>query len=91
KFSDHPTLQFIADAVGEDATGSSLFGLITDQASGDLSFNIAGLTLTQELSEIRLDIRIPVLADKEELVKVLSEKAAAYGLDYEEFDYLASL
>lgn len=91
KFSDHPTLQFIADAVGEDATGSSLFGLITDQASGDLSFNIAGLTLTQELSEIRLDIRIPVLANKEELVKVLSEKAAAYGLDYEEFDYLASL
>lgn len=91
KWSDHPTLRFIADAVGEDATGSGLFGLITDQPSGDLSFNIAGLTLNTDLSEIRLDIRIPVLADKDELVKILSEKAAAYQLRYEEFDYLASL
>lgn len=91
KWSDHPTLRFIADAVGEDATGSSLFGLITDEPSGDLSFNIAGLTLNQDFSEIRLDIRIPVLADKEDLVETLSQKAAAYHLHYEEFDYLASL
>ena len=91
KWSDHPTLRFIADAVGEDATGSSLFGLITDEPSGDLSFNIAGLTLNQDFSEIRLDIRIPVLADKENLVETLSQKAAAYHLHYEEFDYLASL
>ena len=91
KWSDHPTLRFIADAVGEDATGSSLFGLITDEPSGDLSFNIAGLTLNQDFSEIRLDIRIPVLADKENLVETLSQKAAAYHLKYEEFDYLASL
>lgn len=91
KYSDHPALRFIADAVGEDATGSSLFGLITDEPSGDLSFNIAGITLTPERSEIRLDIRIPVLADKEELVRVLSEKAAAFDLTYEEYDYLASL
>ena len=91
KWSDHPTLRFIADAVGEDATGSGLFGLITDEPSGDLSFNIAGLTLNQDFSEIRLDIRIPVLADKEDLVETLSQKAAAYHLHYEEFDYLASL
>lgn len=91
KYSDHPALRFIADAVGEDATGTSLFGKISDEPSGDLSFNIAGLTLTAEKTEIRLDIRIPVLADKAELVRVLSEKAAAYDLTYEEYDYLASL
>ena len=87
----HPALSFIADAVGEDATGSRLFGSILDEPSGSLSFNIAGLTITPERSEIRIDLRIPVLADKEDLVRVLSKKAADYQLTYEEFDYLAPL
>ena len=87
----HPALSFIADAVGEDATGSRLFGPILDEPSGSLSFNIAGLTITPERSEIRIDLRIPVLADKEDLVRILSKKAADYQLTYEEFDYLASL
>ena len=87
----HPALSFIADAVGEDATGSRLFGPILDEPSGSLSFNIAGLTITSERSEIRIDSRIPVLADKEDLVRVLSKKAADYQLTYEEFDYLAPL
>ncbi|MGT2911223.1 dipeptidase [Streptococcus cameli] len=89
--SDHPTLRFIAEGVGEDATASNLFGLLTDEPSGDLSFNIAGLTITEDTSEIRLDLRIPVLVDKESLVATLSEKASSYGLQYEEFDYLPSL
>ena len=87
----HPTLSFIVDAVGEDATGSRLFGPILDEPSGSLSFNIAGLTITPERSEIRIDLRIPVLADKEDLVRILSKKAADYQLTYEEFDYLAPL
>ena len=87
----HPALSFIADAVGEDATGSRLFGSILDEPSGSLSFNIAGLTITPERSEIRIDLRIPVLADKEDLVRILSKKAADYQLTYEEFDYLAPL
>ena len=87
----HPTLSFIVDAVGEDATGSRLFGPILDEPSGSLSFNIAGLTITPERSEIRIDVRIPVLADKEDLVRILSKKATDYQLTYEEFDYLAPL
>lgn len=87
----HPALAFIAEAVGEDATGSCLFGDISDEPSGRLSFNIAGLTLNSERSEIRIDIRIPVLADKDQLVAKLAEIAGRYQLDYEEFDYLAPL
>lgn len=87
----HPTLTFIAEAVGEDATGSRLFGDVSDEPSGRLSFNIAGLTLNSEKSEIRIDIRIPVLADKDQLVAKLAEIAGRYQLDYEEFDYLAPL
>ena len=87
----HPALAFIAEAVGEDATGSRLFGDISDEPSGRLSFNIAGLTLNSEKSEIRIDIRIPVLADKDQLVAKLAEIAGRYQLNYEEFDYLAPL
>ena len=87
----HPALAFIAEAVGEDATGGRLFGDISDEPSGRLSFNIAGLTLNSEKSEIRIDIRIPVLADKDQLVAQLTDIAGRYQLDYEEFDYLAPL
>ena len=87
----HPALAFIAEAVGEDATGGRLFGDISDEPSGRLSFNIAGLTLNSEKSEIRIDIRIPVLADKDQLVAQLADIAGRYQLDYEEFDYLAPL
>ena len=87
----HPALLFIADAVGEDATGAALFGEIKDEPSGALSFNIATLSIDEQQSEIGIDIRIPVLEDKEALVKRLSEVAASYQLQYEEFDYVAPL
>ena len=87
----HPALLFIADAVGEDATGAALFGKIKDEPSGALSFNIATLSIDEQQSEIGIDIRIPVLADKDALVERLTEVAASYQLQYEEFDYVAPL
>ena len=87
----HSTIQFMAEAVGEDATGSSLFGEISDEPSGTLSFNVSGLTINQDESEIRIDLRIPVLADKDKLVRELSQISEKYQLRYEEFDYLAPL
>ena len=87
----HPSLLFIADAVGQDATGAALFGEIKDEPSGALSFNIATLSIDEQHSEIGVDIRIPVLADKDALVERLTEVAASYQLQYEEFDYLAPL
>ena len=70
---------------------NAIFGPISDEPSGDLSFNLATLVIDQEQSEIGIDIRIPVLADKEALVARLQEIAASYQLEYEEFDYLAPL
>lgn len=87
----HSAIQFIAEVVGEDATGSRLFGEISDEPSGTLSFNISGLTINPDKSEIRIDMRIPVLADKNKLVQELSQIAEKYQLHYEEFDYLAPL
>lgn len=87
----HPTLDFIAHEVGEDATASQLFGNRSDEVSGDLSFNIAALMIDPDHSEIKLDIRIPVLTDKLQLVQQLQEKIQKYQLKYEEFDYLEAL
>ena len=53
---------------------------ITDEPSGDLSFNLATLVIDQEQSEIGIDIRIPVLVDKENLVARLQEIAASLSV-----------
>ncbi|VQC59831.1 ArcT [Streptococcus pneumoniae] len=88
---EHPALSFLATQAGQDGTGRQIFGDIADEPSGHLSFNIAGLMINHERSEIRIDIRTPVLADKEELVELLTRCAQNYQLRYEEFDYLAPL
>ncbi|HEX1377649.1 TPA: dipeptidase [Streptococcus pneumoniae] len=90
-FQEHPALSFLATQAGQDGTGRQIFGDIADEPSGHLSFNVAGLMINHERSEIRIDIRTPVLADKEELVELLTRCAQNYQLRYEEFDYLAPL
>lgn len=91
EFSEDRAIDFILEQIGHDTTGSTLFGLVEDEPTGKLSFNLAGLTMTPDKTEIRLDLRIPVLADKVALVQKLTEVAATYGLVYEEYDYLAPL
>ncbi|PCH12767.1 putative dipeptidase [Streptococcus parauberis] len=88
---DEPVIDFLANVVDEDGRGFNIFGDVQDEPSGNLSFNAAGLTLNKDQTEVRLDIRIPVLADKDQLVQQLTAKAKEYGLTYEEFDYLAPL
>ena len=88
---EHPVLNFLVDEIGEDATGGTIFGAIQDGPSGSLTMNVAGVTISSNASEIRIDMRIPVLADMDRLLEELIEKAKEYGLTYEEFDYLAPL
>ncbi len=88
---EHPALSFLATQAGQDGTGRQIFGDIADEPSGHLSFNVAGLMINHKRSEIRIDIQTPVLADKEELVELLTRCAQNYQLRYEEFDYLAPL
>lgn len=88
---NHNSIQFITDYLTENPKATDIFGDISDEMSGPLTVNASRFILNKEESKIGIDMRIPVTADKDELVKVLSEKAEKYGLKYEQYDYLNSL
>lgn len=89
--TENKTIAFIADKLKDDPTGQSIFGKIEDDISGPLTVNLATLNIDNNESTIGLDLRIPVTSNKEALVKQLTKSLAEYQLDYEEYDYLASL
>lgn len=83
-------ITFIAQQLGEDPYATRIFGDCSDGPSGKLKFNV-GLINLGEKEQISIDTRIPVTVSKDEIVKKLSAAAAAYGLEYKEFDWLAPL
>jgi succinyl-diaminopimelate desuccinylase len=83
-------INFIAQQLGEDPYATRIFGDCSDGPSGKLKFNV-GLIDLGEKEQISIDTRIPVTVSKDEIVKKLSAAAAAYGLEYKEFDWLAPL
>ncbi len=82
---------FLAEVIGEDCFATKIVGNLEDEMSGKLKFNVGKIELNDEEEVICLDIRIPVTADKDEVVAKLSKSAKEYGLEYEEFDYLRSI
>lgn len=68
-----------------------IFGLIKDEHSGELKFNVGKIEFTENEEILGIDMRIPVTYDKEEIVKTLSEKAKEYGFEYRQHDYLKSI
>lgn len=85
------TIEFVNELIKEDPFGLEIFGDCEDEASGKLKFNIGKIELNEEVERLSIDIRIPVTADKQEIVKQLSKAAKTYGLAYNEFDYLKSI
>lgn len=87
----HPALEFINKYLAKDAQALEIYGEIQDEMSGPLTVNLAKVIIDPDQSKIGLDLRIPVTADKDALVEKLTQAAAEFGLEYEEYDYLASL
>jgi len=88
----HPILRFLAEAVDEDGFGSKVFdGIVSDDVSGNLTFNVGKLALSEEKSQLSIDVRIPVKVNKEEVVGKIIDKCVKYGLTYEEFDYIPEI
>ena len=83
-------IDFIAREIGEDPNASRIFGDCADEPSGKLKFNIGKIEL-DGMEQLSIDSRFPVTVPKEELVAKLSAKAAEYGLEYKEFDWLGPI
>ncbi|WP_202707501.1 M20 family metallopeptidase [Sporosalibacterium faouarense] len=88
--TDSKAIDFIAEEIKEDAFATNIFGNCEDEDSGKLKFNIGKINIGEK-EQISIDIRIPVTADKEEVVAKLSKKAKLYGLEYKEYDWLKSI
>lgn len=84
-------IDFIYEVLHEDVFASNIFGEVQDDVSGKLKFNIGKIAIQEEEEVLSVDMRIPVTADKEDLVGKLIEKARTYRLEYEEFDFLHSI
>lgn len=83
------SIKFIAEVIGEDVALSKLLPNCED-VSGKLTVNVGKLNIEKDTETICLDIRIPVTIDKEQIVDVIKAKGEEYGLNYEEYDWLAS-
>lgn len=83
-------IDFVYEKVSTDVYASAIFGDVQDEVSGPLKFNIGKISLQDE-EVLSVDMRIPVTADKSELVNRLREVIKPYQLEYEEVDFLDSI
>lgn len=90
-FTTNSALRFLEEVVQEDARGLAIFGEVSDEVSGMLTFNAATLTIKPDETVLGVDIRFPVTVEKEGIVSKLQEAAEAAGLSYTEYDYIAPL
>lgn len=85
------TINFIANEIKETYNGELIIPNCEDDVSGKLTVNVGRISINHKKEEIGMDIRIPVTIKKEEVVSKIKEKAALYGLEYNEYDFLDSI
>lgn len=82
-------VRFVAEL--SDSVGSKILPNCVDDVSGTLTLNLGELIINENESVLGYDSRIPVKYTIEDLENAVKEKAANYGLEFEEFDRLKSL
>lgn len=83
-------IEFINGEIQSDPFAEKIFGVCEDEVSGKLKFNIGKISI-KEKETLSIDIRIPVTAEKEEIVDKISKAAGKYGLTYREYDWMKSI
>lgn len=87
----HPALKFLAEKVAKETNGFSIFGEVKDELTGELTFNVGSIMIDEAISEIVLDLRIPVEYTIEDVASRLEKAANEYGLIYQEYDAVPSM
>ncbi len=83
-------LKFLAEQAN-DGRGSKIFGDVSDEFSGYLTFNLGLADLAPGKQTAGVDIRFPVSYERDKVKASLEKAAAKYGVKVEDFDYLAPL
>ena len=88
---DHPALAFARDALDEKFRFEGFTDQDLSDFSGPVTVNLGMMELGPAGAELGVDLRLPVGRTKEEILALLRQKAAAYGLEVEEYDWLRPL
>lgn len=82
-----PAVEFLATVIGDDRYGINMFGDLTEEVSGSLTTNIGFCDIKDGYQKFGFDMRIPVLADADDVIKTFGEVVAKHGMALED-DYL---
>ena len=88
---EHPAVRFACDALDEKFRFEGFTDDDLSDFSGPVTVNLGTMTLNESGCELGLDLRLPVGCTKEKVMDLLRQKAASYGLEVEEFDWLRPL
>lgn len=83
-------VKFLAEKC-TDANGRDIFGDVSDEYSGKLTFNVGLADMKPGKQTLGVDIRFPVTYEKEKVTDALKKAAEPYGIGVEQFDYLRPL
>lgn len=81
--SSNPIIKWINSYIGKETDGKSLGIATADEPSGALTLNLGKIALKQGECSASFDIRYPVTADGEKIIRQIQEKAEAMGLAFE--------
>ncbi|MBP9510170.1 MAG: Sapep family Mn(2+)-dependent dipeptidase [Fusobacteriaceae bacterium] len=84
-------IDFVTSEIGNDPYAEKIYGVLEDEVSGKLKFNVGKVDIDNEKTKLFIDVRIPVTVSKEEIVKKSKLIGEKYGMVYEERDFLRSL
>ena len=71
---------FLGKEIGSETNGQTLGISCSDEQSGNLTVNLGIVDIDENQSHAFIDIRYPVTADFNDIIRQISEKAAPYSL-----------
>lgn len=85
---EHDAIAFACEALDNKFRFEGFTDEDLSDFSGPVTVNLGQFTLDEHGAVLGLDLRLPVTREKEEILSLVREKAAAFGMTAEEFDWL---
>ncbi|MCQ1531277.1 dipeptidase PepV [Lutispora saccharofermentans] len=80
-----------SDTIGFDYNGNLIFGDMSDDISGKLTFNLGKIEFTDNKIKLTYDIRYPISYNYDDIYKKLKESSIKLGYNYSEFEHFTPI